>query len=508
MARAMVWMSAVALVAGVAVVRAQSSDEDVAKRQLESGRSFARQGNYVEALKDFRAVADTHATSSVADNALLEIARYYLDIVGNAKDAATAVDAILKNYATSDSAPDAYVLAGRLALARSHQPADLDAALANFERVFRLFPNSDVVPQSLVLSGETLFYAGRMSEALVNLGRVELEYPNDAAAGDAHLAAGRVLVALGDPVAAMEELQQVRNGWSGTPQAAEALARITLIHRLYVRAKSGPPFSQTTETAGPAKLTGGLALAIGTNGVGYYATENAVGGVTPNAPAAGVGTRPRGLVRDNTGKVLVLEAGALRPIGGTSMLLGVPRPSGVTEALKSADAAVQLSNGDWLVMDDNEHGIQRFARDGKYIAAFTPAKLTRLAVNALDVVAGLDREKKQVVFYDAAAKLLATLPLKGTGYDLQNPEDIAYDDFGHLYVLDRAMLAVFTPYAPPAAAGAPAAAVAPKASYRLLTTFSEGQAPTAFRRATAFALDRTGAIYLYDDRAERVLVYR
>lgn len=508
MARTTIWMLSAGLLASVAVTGAQTSDEDVARRQLESGRAFARQGNFAEALKDFRAVADTHASSSVADNALLEIARYYLDTVGDAKEAAAAVDAILKNYATSDSAPDAYMLAGRLALARSHQPADLDAALANFERVFRLFPNSDVVPRSLVLASETLFYAGRFNDALVNLGRVELEYPNDAAAGDAHLAAGRVLLALGDPIAAMEELQQVRNGWPSSPQATDALARISLIHRLYVRARSGPAFTASTETMGPAKLSGGLALAAGANGAIYYATGNAVGAVTPNAPAAGVGARPRGLTRDSAGNVLVLEANALRPIGGTSMVLAVPRPSGITEQLKSADAAVQLSNGDWLVLDNNERGIQRFNRAGTYVAPFLPAKLTRLAVNELDEVAGLDRDKKQIVFYDAAAKLVGTLPLRGSGYDLPNPEDIAYDDFGHLYVLDRATIAVFTPYAPPAAPGAPAAAPVKAGTYRLLTTFSEGQTPTAFRRATAFALDRTGAVYLYDDRAERVMVYR
>jgi len=47
---------AVALVplgAGV-VAQSVSSDEDVARRQLESGRAFARQNNYAEALKDFR----------------------------------------------------------------------------------------------------------------------------------------------------------------------------------------------------------------------------------------------------------------------------------------------------------------------------------------------------------------------------------------------------------------------------------------------------------------------
>ena len=77
-------------------------NEDVARRQLESGRSFARQGNYAEALKDFRSVADTHAATSVADDALLEIARYYLDVADDQKETAAAVDRILTKYATSD----------------------------------------------------------------------------------------------------------------------------------------------------------------------------------------------------------------------------------------------------------------------------------------------------------------------------------------------------------------------------------------------------------------------
>src|SRR6187431_413939 len=132
-------------------VLAQVPNEDVARRQLESGRAFARQGNYTEAMKDFRAVADTHPNSSVADDALLEIARYYIDVAGDMVAAAGAVDTIVKKYATSDSAPEAYVLAGRLALARSHQGADLDSALANFERVYRLFPSSDAVPRALAL---------------------------------------------------------------------------------------------------------------------------------------------------------------------------------------------------------------------------------------------------------------------------------------------------------------------------------------------------------------------
>ena len=129
------WALVLAWLAAAATVGlAQSTDEDVARRQIESGRAFARQGNYTEALKDFRAVAETHGSSSVADDAWLELARYYLDVAGDTKEAAASVDVILKKYATSDSAPEAYLIAGRLALARSHQPTDLDAGLANLDR--------------------------------------------------------------------------------------------------------------------------------------------------------------------------------------------------------------------------------------------------------------------------------------------------------------------------------------------------------------------------------------
>jgi Flp pilus assembly protein TadD len=92
-------LAAASIFACVSFPLAQSagSDEEVARRQLESGRSFIRQGNFTEALKDFRAVADTHGTSSVADNALLEIARYYLDTAGDAKSLGRH-PAILKTY--------------------------------------------------------------------------------------------------------------------------------------------------------------------------------------------------------------------------------------------------------------------------------------------------------------------------------------------------------------------------------------------------------------------------
>jgi len=100
---------------------------------------------------------------------------------------------------------------------------------------------------------------------------------------------------------------------------------------------------------------------------------------------------------------------------------------------------------------------------------------------------------------------------------VQNPEALAYDAFGHLYVLDHTALVIFSPFPPPAdpSTPKPATPTTPTtttdraATYHLLTVYSEPEkSPGAFRKATAFAIDRTGTVYLYDDHAQRILVYR
>jgi tetratricopeptide (TPR) repeat protein len=486
------WVTAAMVPVLAAGVVAQTPvNEDVARRQLESGRSFARQGNYGEALKDFRSVADTHASTSVADDALLEIARYFLDVADDQKEAAAAVDRILTKYATSDSAADAFVIAGRLALRKGHTPTDIAAALAMFDRVERLFPRAEAVAGSLSMTGEAHWYAKRYDAAIANFGRVTAEYPSSAAAAEAYVGLGRTLVALGQAPLAMEELQQARNRWPASKSAATAIEYNTLLHRLYVRAKGGAPFALTTETAGPPKLQNVTGLAMRGKTV-YWSAETGVGGAVTGALKLPQATKPRGLTVDVTGDLVAIEELALRPGNSPSLAFAVPG-SGAPKPFEKIEAAVQLSNSDWVVADGDWRTPFRF-KGAASAGAFGTGKLTRLAVNAVDEVAGIDREQKAVVVFDATGKPLAKLPLKGNGYDLPNPEDIAFDAFGHLYVLDRTGIAVFTPY---------------PSTYTLLTFYAAPQSDaTAFKRGTAFALDPSGGVYLYDERAQRIMVYR
>jgi outer membrane protein assembly factor BamD (BamD/ComL family) len=508
--RVIVTLGVLLALAALPLAQTPASNEEIARRQLESGRSFMRQGSHAEAIRDFRAVADRYGTTASADDALLELARYYLDQAGDTKEASAAVDVILAKYSTSNSAPDAYVLAGRLALGRSRRPEDLANALANFERVGRLFPSSDAVPQSLQLAGETLWYGGRLNEAMGYLGRVEVEYPSHPATAAAHLSASRVLVSLGDPIAAMEDLQQVRNRWPNTGEAAEALARLTLLHRLYVRAPNGAAFALSTETVGPAKVNNVVAMAAPRGRAIYYAADSGVGLVAP-ADAAPPPTvaRPRGLAVDNLGRLVVLDGATLRTPTGDLGPLALPRPNGVPEPLAGIDSAVQFSTGDWLVIDPDKKGILWFNAAGGVVGLIGSTRVTKIALNATDEIAGLDRDQKAIALWDPAGKPAGRIPFRGAGYDLQNPEDLAFDAFGHLYVLDRTSIAVFGPHPVATGGAAPAAPADRGAAYRLLTIYTATERPVGgLRRATSFAIDQAGTVYVHDDRAQRILVFR
>jgi hypothetical protein len=83
---------------------------------------------------------------------------------------------------------------------------------------------------------------------------------------------------------------------------------------------------------------------------------------------------------------------------------------------------------------------------------------------------------------------------RGPDFEFKNPVDVAYDGFGHLYVLDHASVFVFSTN---------------RAMPRLLRTFSEAETSAGvFRRASAFALDRAGRLFIADERVDKIRLYQ
>ncbi len=243
MRRSIGFRIAAIVAAGTVVLGAQGNTEEFARRQYESGLSFMQNGRYAEALKDFQAVIDSFAKSSVADNALLQVALYQLEVQHDTASAQAAVERLLKDYPDTDSAPMAHVVAGRIALAKGHAPSDVDAALASFERVPRLFPNDEAVPAAGFYAGDTLRVVRRTDEALERFRRVSMEYPRSSWAARARIGAGLCLVAGDRAPRALEEFQRVRVQLPESIEGADALNLNTILYRLYVRAPAQPAYA-------------------------------------------------------------------------------------------------------------------------------------------------------------------------------------------------------------------------------------------------------------------------
>jgi len=490
---------AFAIVLG-ATLAAQPSNEELPRRQFDSGVSFLRGQRYAEALKDFQAIIDSFPKSQVADNALLEIANYQLDIAHDLSATQSAVDYLLKSYPDTDSAPMGYVVGGRVSMAKGRSAAEVDAAVASFERVERLFPGNDAVPAAGYYAGEALRLVRRYDDALERYRRVSAAYPSSPWAARANLAAGYCLVQADRAAAALPEVQRVRQMMPHSSEAAIALSINSILYRLHVRAQGAPAFAFSGRFIGDERANFDDVIGVRVDPLGRVllghnkgiAVFDAAKGTLASTVAA---QNPTAFFTDESNRVVFAREGALHTERVSSTQLTVPQPAPKPpKPLEEIPAVVALSTGHRIVVDKNEKTVIRYAADGRYLGPFVPAINTeRLAMNALDDVALIDKDAKAINILDRDGKPLSRIMAKGPSYQLDEPVDIAYDRLGYLYVLDRgkASVLVFGP------------------RNRLITTFTiPEKSPGAFTRARAIGLDGSGRLYIFDERAKRIQVYQ
>lgn len=233
------WVSSAALfplgifaAAASSPARAAQAPSELARQHLESGIQFYDQGRYNQALNDFQIIVTSMADTEYADDALLRIGRYYLDIEEDFEKARESFDAALRKYPTGDAAPGCYYYLGEVIARSDRGGKTLDDALANYQRVF-LYPDNPWIPAALAATGAALERQGKFQDAVDSYFQVIVDHPRSEWTARARLGIGRSYVRQGDPVEAMTQFQEVRNGNPGTPESESALDWLTLLFRLY-----------------------------------------------------------------------------------------------------------------------------------------------------------------------------------------------------------------------------------------------------------------------------------
>jgi hypothetical protein len=474
------------------------SGDDFAKRQYDTALAFMKSGRADEALKDFQAIADNYPSSSVADQALLQLATYYWEHGADRARAQAATDQLLRLYGTGRAAPFAHLLNGRMVLAGTDANRT-ETALASFERARRLFPAAEIAAAAAYYSGDALRLAGRCPDAVSEYATVLVGYPQMIWAGRAEIGLARCFIAQHRPRDAMSHLQRARQYGDLPADELTSISRwLTVLARFYLRVPADPAFvpggRALTQTArAPRDI---IALATDAGEHLHVLTESAflLYDVQGKPTQSFQVSEPRALAVDLDGHPLVVEKNGLRTPKGAPILV---RPTGAGgnagELLTDLSAAVILSNGEIVLAERKTKHLHRLAADGKYLAPFATLHTTRMAINDRDEIVAVDRDTKTIVLLDRQGAIIRRIPARGDGYQFENINDLAIDSLGHVYALDRDQATVF---------------VFTNDGKLLASVKSPENGDAAFRETTAFALDPAGRLFLADDRAHQVVIYQ
>jgi len=485
---------ALALTEGAA---AQTQSSDLARQHLESGVQFYAQQKYKQALNDFSIIVSSMPDTDYADDALLRMGQYYLEVEENFPKARENFDAVLQKYATTDSAPGAYYYIGLTHLRSTRGREGIDDALANFQRV-SLYAKNAWISAALYGTGKALERGMRWQEAVDAYSRVTAEYPSSPWSGSAQLAYGTCMVRLGDPMRGMVDLQQVRNRFPQSPEAGDALGLLTLLYRLYAIPKLGGAVEFKLDPTFTLNLTQKLkdVQGVAVTPTSLYVLDGGRkqllnfdwSGKLVGSTAA---VDPRGVTVDARGTIVVAnEKGVL--LGTTPQGFTVPDEKG-PKPLEAIRAVVRDRLGDLYLYDADQKRVLRFDRGGKLLGPFpnaTPREVVKLELDANGDLFILDKKDRTIGIYRPDGQALGSITLRGQGYDFKKPVDMALDPAGFLYVLDQesAQVAVYDP--------------AFKLVARLLPS-SLGAG--VLKKPAAIDVNESGDLFIYDDELKSVV---
>ena len=519
------WLSALIGLAVAQPLFAQTGTEAqlerAAERRFRSAEQFYAGGRYGQALRDFEAILDTMPGSRLADDAALRIARHRFDVEGDPAAAEEMVDRLFRAYPAGDSIPGAHLLLGEIAI-RSLPPRPEDA-LAEFERVLTVAGSAGSSWSFAALTGIAAIASDFMDDGTVAGALLSALHETRSAPASsaerfrARLLLARTLARLGESNAAFGEVAGLRadllrvirdeaadgaaptgvagESFSAARLAEEARGLATLVSRY--QSPGGPTWRFAGAIQPPQRLDRPLRVRIAEGSLhvldrdtdelqtftpeGEF--EEAIGVEDPWDLAYADDVAAGGRMA-----VPVVAADEALIVGGNLMTL---RLENGPERLRRIRALTVTPEGYW-VWDDREKGVFRFARSGLYLGR-TPhprlnevRRIERHPAGHLIVI----EDRQGVLAFDAEGRRIFHLT-RDSGFP--EPVDVAFDDLGNLFVLDR---------------DGPTLGVFDRDFTPIVRLQGEAWSGGAVRRPVSLDVGPDGVLYVLDESTRAVAVLR
>lgn len=383
---------------------AQAQDAELAERLYQSGERAYAAKSYKEAQDTWGQLLQSAPKSEFAPRALLELARYQVEVERKPEAAMPYLDRLKAEYIRSPEAADGLLLRGALLARQARRPADLKDAMAEFNRVLDLFPESPAVSEAHFQLGQAWRDQGQWGRALQQFVESFRNRPDASVAPRAMLAAAETMDLMGDLPACLRMLQRLRTLAPQSPEAQEAGWRIAVRvkHRM-----QKPPFSNEGPwPAGRAKWLKTptlLATTIDGDLLIYqsdldHAFRLHHSDLAPAGPAA---TGAKALVTTPTGEIWLLSKAGL-----TRDQIATPMPLNGFGAITGA--ALDRWGALW-VADAKTPALTVFSADGasRVVASPTANALAPLPTGGVVIAADADRK---LLFLDADGQPRTVVP--------------------------------------------------------------------------------------------------
>jgi TolA-binding protein len=206
-----------------------AQDGDLPERLFSSGeRAYATKA-YPEAVETWNQLLQAAPKSPFAAQALMRLARYQLEVEKRPDAALPFLDKVKAEHLKTPWAAEAMLMRGKILASRSGTPLELKEALAEFNRVVDLFPDSPAVQETRFQMGAAFYLQGQWGRALQNFTELLRLDPAAPLAGKAQLRIADILDLMGDTTGCLRALQALRNQRPDSPESQEAAWRIEVI---------------------------------------------------------------------------------------------------------------------------------------------------------------------------------------------------------------------------------------------------------------------------------------
>ena len=468
------------------LAQAPAPDGGLTERLYRSGERAYASKAYKEALDTWGQLLQSSPRSEFAPRVLLQLARHQVEVERKPEAAMPYLDRLRGEYIKSPEAADGLVLRGILLARQARRPAELKDAMADFNRVLDLFPDSAACAEARLQLGLAWRDQGQWGRALQQFVDAFRLHGGAAVVAPAMFESATTLDLMGDLPGCLRMLQRLR---TEIPQAPEAKKAAWYMAALVKHRLQKPPIRNTgVWPAGRTKwLKTPTLLALAQDGE-LLIFQNDLDRVSrlhgedlvPQGPTA-PGTRA--LLAGPTGTLWMLsknglvreDTPAVSPLGPLGAISG---------------AALDRWGNLW-VADAKTPALTLFAPDGssRTMASPTASALAPLPTGGMVISADADRK---LLFLDADGQPRIVVPY---GKDLPAPfrtvTALSTDGVGHI-----AALVDGGEFGEGVVIYGPDGAVLRHATFKALGISG---------RITSLVLDRSGGLILCDRRNDLLI---